>query len=143
MHSDMVKAEQGVTSLCSTDQGRVLMAWHGDANHVAVSYVEAHSRRFCVFDQDGELISCLQHTDTVEEALAYRPTGNLIATSAVRDGFRHIVLHERNGQRRSEFELGPCELGSVIEWMGWNTDGNILAVRLRNERFTEQGIDQY
>lgn len=60
------------------DQRRVLLAWHGDANYVAVSYVEAETnfRRFCVFDHEGELISRFQHSSNVEETLAYRFRGH-------------------------------------------------------------------
>lgn len=62
------------TAVSELDQRRILLAWNGDANYVAVSYVENESnfRRFCVFDHEGELISHLQQVSNVEETLAYR-----------------------------------------------------------------------
>ncbi|CAG9532078.1 unnamed protein product [Cercopithifilaria johnstoni] len=118
------------TTVSKYDQCRVLLAWNGDANYVVVSYVEQETnfRRLCVFDHEGELISHLQQISNVEETLAYRPTGNLIATSRCDGDRREIIFYERNGQKRSKFEYGPHQ-GTAIDWMGWNTDGNILCVR--------------
>ncbi|VDM09694.1 unnamed protein product, partial [Wuchereria bancrofti] len=121
------------TTVSEYDQHRVLLAWNGDANYVAVSYVDnlTNFRQFCIFDHEGELISHLQQVSNVEETLAYRPTGNIIATSRCDNDKREIIFYERNGQRRSKFECGPHQ-GTVINWMGWNTDGNILCVQSKD-----------
>uniref|UniRef100_A0A1I7VRA1 Elongator complex protein 1 n=1 Tax=Loa loa TaxID=7209 RepID=A0A1I7VRA1_LOALO len=120
------------TTVSEFDQRRILLAWNGDANYVVVSYVdnETNVRRFCVFDHEGELISYLQQVSNVEETLAYRPTGNLIATSRCDGDKREIIFYERNGQKRSKFEYR--HQGTAIDWMGWNTDGNIFCVRSKD-----------
>ncbi|MCP9262639.1 Elongator complex protein 1 [Dirofilaria immitis] len=86
--------EQQSTTVDEYDQRRILLAWNGDANYVAVSYVdnETNSRRFCVFDHESELISHLEQVSNVEETLAYRPTGNLIAASRCDDDKREIIF---------------------------------------------------
>nr|CRZ25476.1 Bm638 [Brugia malayi] len=129
------------TTVSEYDQHRVLLAWNGDANYVAVSYVDnlTNFRQFCVFDHEGELISRLQQVSNVEETLAYRPTGNIIATSRYDSDKREIIFYERNGQRRSKFECGPHQ-GSLINWMGWNTDGNILCVQSKDLAGTAEEV---
>uniref|UniRef100_A0A0R3RXY0 Elongator complex protein 1 n=1 Tax=Elaeophora elaphi TaxID=1147741 RepID=A0A0R3RXY0_9BILA len=129
------------TAVSKYDKGRVLLAWDGDANYVVVSYVnkETSFRRFSVFDHEGELVSHLQQVSNVEETLAYRPTGNLIATSRCDGDKREIIFYERNGQKRSKFEYGPHQ-GTIIDWMGWNIDGNILCVQSRDLMGTAQEV---
>uniref|UniRef100_A0A8R1TX78 Elongator complex protein 1 n=1 Tax=Onchocerca volvulus TaxID=6282 RepID=A0A8R1TX78_ONCVO len=136
-----IDSEQQPTTVSECDQRRILLAWNGDANYVVISFVdnETDSRRFCVFDHEGELISHLQQISNVEETLTYRPTGNLIAVSRCDGDKREIVFYERNGQRRSKFELGPHQ-GTIINWMGWNTDGNILCVQTKNSAGTAQEV---
>ncbi|VDK62423.1 unnamed protein product [Onchocerca ochengi] len=136
-----IDIEQQPTTVSECDQRRILLAWNGDANYVVISFVdnETDSRRFCVFDHEGELISHLQQINNVEETLTYRPTGNLIAVSRCDGDKREIVFYERNGQRRSKFELGPHQ-GTIINWMGWNTDGNILCVQTKNSAGTAQEV---
>ncbi|KAM3717585.1 Elongator complex protein [Dirofilaria immitis] len=131
--------EQQSTTVDEYDQRRILLAWNGDANYVAVSYVdnETNSRRFCVFDHESELISHLEQVSNVEETLAYRPTGNLIAASRCDDDKREIIFYERNGQRRSKFVSGPHK-GTIVNWIGWNTDGNILCVQTKNSAGTAE-----
>ncbi|VDO35960.1 unnamed protein product [Onchocerca flexuosa] len=136
-----IDIEQQPTTMSECDQRRILLAWNGDANYVVVSFVdnETNSRRFCVFDHEGELISHLQQVNNVEETLAYRPTGNLIAVSRCSGDKREIIFYERNGQRRSKFELGPHQ-GTIINMMGWNTDGKILCVQTKNSAGTAQEV---
>ncbi|VBB31726.1 unnamed protein product [Acanthocheilonema viteae] len=129
------------TTVSEYDQRRVLLAWNGDANYVVVSYVdnETSFRRSCVFDHEGELISQLQPVSNVEETLAYRPTGNLIATSRCDGDKREIIFYERNGQRRSKFGY-ELHHGTAIDWMGWNADGNILCVQSKDLVGTAQEV---
>uniref|UniRef100_A0A915Q691 Elongator complex protein 1 n=1 Tax=Setaria digitata TaxID=48799 RepID=A0A915Q691_9BILA len=124
------ESEQQPTVVGDCDKGRILLAWNGDANYVVVSYVESETslRHFCVFDHEGELISYLQQANNVEETVAYKPTGNLIATSRHKGDEREIIFYERNGQRRSKFQHG-LHRGTIIDWMGWNNDGNIFCVQ--------------
>ncbi|VDK82896.1 unnamed protein product [Litomosoides sigmodontis] len=136
------KDDDQPTAVTDYDQRRVLLAWNGDANYVAVSYIdnETSFRRSCIFDREGELISHLQPVSNVEETLAYRPTGNLIATSRCDSDKREIIFYERNGQRRSKFECGPHQ-GTKIDWLGWNIDGNILCVQYKNLEGTAQEVN--
>lgn len=101
-----------------------------------------HSTSSCISVNQGLHLSvrsvfCI----LIEFYCLFRPTGNLIATSRIRDTTRDIIFYERNGQRRSDFELGPHE-GTVINWMAWSIDGSILCVRLGNrEGLAEEGIN--
>lgn len=73
----------------------------------------------------------------LQSDFVFRPTGNLIATSRCDSDKREVIFYERNGQRRSKFECGPHQ-GTEIDWLGWNTDGNILCIQSKNSEGTAQ-----
>jgi len=117
-----------------------------------------------VYDRDAALQATLEPTPGLEHCLAWRPSGNFIATSqrffAAESGFvggglgrhgRHdVVFFERNGLRRLEFDgqwikqnKKQEEAGEQsdlweykVKEMSWSCDSNILAIWV-----SRKGID--
>ncbi|KIM33145.1 hypothetical protein M408DRAFT_149581 [Serendipita vermifera MAFF 305830] len=166
-----VAATSTITQIpgCSPDDdNRVRISWRGDAAYFAVStsdkYEDADGptarRVIRVYDRDATLQSTLEPTPGLEHCLAWRPSGNFIATAqrffSPESGFpggglgrhgRHdIVFFERNGLRRLEFDgqwIKQDEVGAKedpwsykIKDMSWSCDSEILAVWV-----SRKGID--
>ncbi len=65
----------------------------------------------------------------MEHVLAWRPSGNLIASSQRLPHRHDVVFFERNGLRHGEFTLP--DLDCHLEEMQWNADSSILAIRMK------------
>jgi elongator complex protein 1 len=67
----------------------------------------------------------------LEQSLAWRPSGNLIA-STQRLPHRHdVVFFERNGLRHGEFTLPFAQREMHIVELAWSCDSAVLAVWLQ------------
>lgn len=133
------------------DDGRPRISWKGDSSFFAVSSLELspaaeavgpsqvpagrYNRVVRIFARTGVLASTSDKTVRgVSQALAYKPVGNLIASTqrfgvsdqseqvqwaAGRSGRHDVVFFERNGLRHGEFTLGEegraHALGLVFE----------------------------
>lgn len=138
------------------DIGNTLISWSGDATYFAVSYVNSLKiRKVSIWNDEMDLISCLEPLSGIEQSLAYRyfffssaisvillhffselflappfrPSGNLIAVSRVKGIVREIFFFERNGQVRSSFKL-PDVNNDYVSWLGWNYDSTIFCIHL-------------
>ncbi|KAG8883867.1 hypothetical protein FRB97_005705 [Tulasnella sp. 331] len=153
------------------------ISWRGDGAFFVVSSIEKHDlvnpstasephtrfrRVLRVYDRLGALQSTSERTPGLEHAVAWRPSGSLIASSQ-RFGFpgggqgikgRHdVVFYERNGLRHGEFTLHEQSLeettpgvkrrwGYRVREMGWSSDSMILAVWIeRDDTDVAQVID--
>lgn len=97
-----------------------------------------------VFDRLGALQSTCEPAPGVEHALAWQPSGSIIATTQRLvdenndDGGRssesnhHVIFFERNGLRRYDFDLREPDL--VVHQLAWNADSSVLAVSLSRSR---------
>lgn len=108
-----------------------------------------------VYDRQAALQSTSEAVAGLEHTLAWRPSGNLIASTqrfgfegggAGKEGRHDVVFLERNGLRHGEFGLREheCSHGRVLsegqKWgykvreISWNSDSIILGVWIeRNE----------
>ncbi|KAG7091295.1 hypothetical protein E1B28_010341 [Marasmius oreades] len=135
------------------------ISWRGDGTYFVVSSTTSqHSslphRILRVYDRQGALQSSSENVPGLEHSLAWRPSGNLIASTqrfgfegggAGRAGRHDVVFFERNGLRHGEFELRPAHIGtttndkSSLRWgyrvreMIWNADSNILGVWIERQ----------
>ncbi|KAJ1727708.1 putative elongator complex protein 1 [Coemansia biformis] len=109
------------------DDRRVRISWRGDGAFVAVSYLTAEERReIRVFTREGRLHSAAERVDALEHALAWKPSGQLFA-STQRLPHRHdVVFFERNGLRHGGFSLRGT--GQRVLDLAWNADSSVLAV---------------
>ena len=118
-----------------------------------------HRRTIRIYNRDAVLQSTAESTSGLEHPLAWRPSGNFIATTQRffgpefgygggigREGRHDFVFFERNGLRRLEVDGQWAELpkaptkdtegrltwGYKVVEMFWSSDSDILAILLRD-----------
>lgn len=89
------------------DDGRPRITWRGDGALFAVSFLHILTkiRQFKVFDREGTLCYTSEPTNGLEECLAWRPLGNLIATTQRLANKYVVALFEKNGLKYTDFLL--------------------------------------
>lgn len=129
------KVDQGVLS--PRDDGATEVTWRGDGAFVAINSTaegpDGKRRVIRVYSREGELDSASEPVDGFENALSWRPAGNLIAGIQRRTDRVDIVFFERNGLRHGEFTL-RSSLTTIHSCerirLEWNSDSTVLAVIL-------------
>lgn len=159
------------TSSSPDDDHAPRISWRGDGAHFAVSSLDLSSpsssttatrRVVRTYSRQAELQSTSEPVIGLEHQLAWRPSGELIASTQRfgtfegagegREGRHDVVFFERNGLRHGEFELREGG-GKVAETLGqevdgclswgwdyrvqelcWNADSSLLAVWLRRDK---------
>ncbi|BGP18516.1 hypothetical protein JCM10213_002969 [Rhodosporidiobolus nylandii] len=141
--------------LSAADDGRVRIAWRGDSAWFAVSSVEPappraeengaerEVRRVRIYARSGEHSSTSEPVPGLEGALAWMPSGEILASTQRRvlpsgEVDLQVVFFERNGLRRYEFQLredqAAVEEGRVrVRELGWNAGSDVLAVCIERE----------
>ncbi|KAI0076404.1 IkappaB kinase complex IKAP component [Panus rudis PR-1116 ss-1] len=141
------------------------ISWRGDGAFFSVSVLSRpeapegsdkplRHRKFRVYSHAGILQSTSEPTPGLEHVLFWRPSGNWIVSTqrygfegggVGREGRHDLVLFERNGLRRGEFEIqtalakpsgnqvGKSETsdkkwGYRVKEVGWSSDSNILSI---------------
>ncbi|KAJ3149243.1 hypothetical protein HDU89_003961 [Geranomyces variabilis] len=116
--------------LSDADDLRPRISWRGDGAYFACSAVDPNGERRVVRMYDRECV--LQYTSEpvpkLEHALAWRPSGNLIAATQQLPHRHDVVFFEKNGLRHGEFALR--DKNAVVVEMAWNLDSTALAVWL-------------
>lgn len=130
------KIDEGVLS--SNDDSRVSISWRGDGAYLAISTVEAATRRVVrVYSREGVLESVSEPVDGLEGALSWRPAGNLIAGIQRLQDRVDVVFFERNGLRHGQFTLRitPEQLQRQDEHikLHWNSDSTVLAAVMSSQ----------
>ncbi len=130
----------------------VSLAWRGDGAYLAVSCVEAPvvgaaasaqpRRRMRVYTPTELACTALGRTEEDKEvhglqaALAWSPNGQLIGAGHAITSLREtpalqVSFFETNGLRHRELVLpGHSPVTSLITRVGWNPEGDLLAVEL-------------
>lgn len=150
------------------DDGLPRISWRGDGQYFAVSSLDPYSssssaestarRQIRVYARDPSisLSTTSEPIYGLEPALAWRPSGNLIACTqkfgpkgqglaegeGADRGRRDVVFLERNGLQHGEFGLREGAEGgksgawgdSLIMDMQWSCDSEVLAVWIRSEK---------
>ncbi|PBP19397.1 IKI3 family protein [Diplocarpon rosae] len=129
------KIDEGILS--PNDDARVSIGWRGDGAYLAISTIEAATRRVIrVYSREGVLDSVSEPVDGLEGALSWRPAGNLMAGIQRLEDRVDVVFFERNGLRHGQFtlRLTPEQLHSPDEHikLSWNSDSTVLAVVMAN-----------
>jgi elongator complex protein 1 len=125
------KIDQGIQS--PQDDGTTTISWRGDGAYVAVNSRQASHRRVIrVYSREGLLDGVSEPVDAMEQALSWRPAGNLLAAVQRLEDRIEIVFVERNGLRHGQFvlRLSKADMetwGAAID-LKWNADSSILAV---------------
>ncbi|KAL7317602.1 putative elongator complex protein 1 [Mucor circinelloides] len=113
------------------DDCRPRVSWRGDGSFFVVSDIDPRrsARVIRIFNREGTLQNTSEPVDKLEQALDWRPSGNLIVSSQRLPHRHDIVFFERNGLRHGEFTLRETkeQTQRVLE-VSWNADSTILAV---------------
>lgn len=117
------------------DDCQASISWRGDGQFVAVSSildVNPKRRVIRVYSREGILQSVSEPVDGLEQALSWKPSGQVIAAIQRQNEVIKVVFFERNGLRHGEFclRLDPglmATVGKVIN-LTWNNDSSVLAV---------------
>ncbi|OBA21416.1 IkappaB kinase complex, IKAP component [Metschnikowia bicuspidata var. bicuspidata NRRL YB-4993] len=136
-------AQRGTAS--PADSGAATVSWRGDGEYVAVSTLEdalveatleCVARRVVrVFTREGALHSVLEPADGVEHALAWRPSGAVLALTQRGhddDGapVLQVAFFERNGLRHGEFDTRLDAAAGRVAGLAWACNSEVLALQL-------------
>ncbi|NWZ66404.1 ELP1 protein, partial [Acrocephalus arundinaceus] len=127
------------------DDGRPRVTWRGDGQFVAVSAVcpETGARKVRVWSRELVLQSTSEPISGLEQALSWKPSGNLIASTQEKPDRHDVVFLEKNGLLHGEFTL-PFQKGQVkVNEMLWNADSTILAIWLEDLKVEKSNTNTY
>ncbi|NWV43544.1 ELP1 protein, partial [Grantiella picta] len=127
------------------DDGRPRVTWRGDGQFVAVSAVcpETGARKVRVWSRELVLQSTSEPVSGLEQALSWKPSGNLIASTQEKPNRHDVVFLEKNGLLHGEFTL-PFQKGQVkVNEMLWNADSTILAIWLEDLKVENSNTNTY
>jgi len=121
---------QSIEQVSVLDEGELRISWRGDGSLFAVSTVtpKSNSRQIRIFSRDAVLQYTSEPAAGLEEALCWRPSGNLIASSQRLPNKYVIAFFEKNGLRHGEFLLPFAQNECKIHLLSWNSESSILAV---------------
>ncbi|EMP37548.1 Elongator complex protein 1 [Chelonia mydas] len=108
----------------SSDDGRPRVTWRGDGQFVAVSAIcpQTGARKVRVWSRELVLQSTSEPIPGLEQALAWKPSGSLIASTQEKPNKHDVVFFEKNGLLHGEFTL-PFQKGQAKVVQLW-TVGN-------------------
>ena len=114
----------------SWDSRQPQISWRGDGQYFAVSTVGQSSgaRKVRVWTREGSLHSTSECANGLEEAIAWKPSGSLIAT-CLRKPNKHVIsFFELNGLMHGEFGLQFGTEEVIVKQLLWNNDSTVLCV---------------
>ncbi|XP_078577191.1 elongator complex protein 1-like isoform X2 [Branchiostoma floridae x Branchiostoma japonicum] len=122
--------KESVSPALPWDDRRPRVSWCRDAFVVSsVSPVDG-ARRLRVWNRDCVLQATSENVSMLEQALSWKPSGSLIASTQRKPHRHEVVFFEKNGLRHGGFVLpfGKDEI-KVLELL-WNSDSTVLVVWL-------------
>ncbi|XP_030323121.1 elongator complex protein 1 isoform X1 [Calypte anna] len=134
-----------VSPTSAWDDGRPRVTWRGDGQFVAVSAVcpETGARKVRVWNRELVLQSTSEPISGLEQALSWKPSGNLIASTQEKPNRYDVVFLEKNGLLHGEFTL-PFQKGQVkVNELLWNADSTILAIWLEDLKLEKSNPCSY
>ncbi|KAM4054060.1 elongator complex protein 1 isoform 1-T2 [Anomaloglossus baeobatrachus] len=130
-------ARQRVTCVQSAmpwDDRKPRVTWRGDGQLFAVSAIcpETGSRKIRVWNRELSLQATSQPVEGLEQALSWKPSGSLIASTQSKPNKHDVVFFEKNGLLHGEFTLPFAKSEVQVKELLWNSDSTVLAVWLRD-----------
>ncbi|XP_028367280.1 elongator complex protein 1 isoform X2 [Phyllostomus discolor] len=116
------------------DDHRPRVTWRGDGQFFAVSVVcpETGARKVRVWNREFALQSTSEPVAGLGPALAWKPSGSLIASSQDKPNQQDIVFFEKNGLLHGQFPLPFIKDEVKVNDLLWNADSTVLAVWLED-----------
>ncbi|XP_053611863.1 elongator complex protein 1 [Plodia interpunctella] len=109
----------------------VKITWRGDGRLYAVGFSNNGIRQFKVFDREGQLQYTSEKQPGLESNLAWRPSGNVIATTQRLQDKYMVAFFEKNGLKHGGFTI-PVNANTHVEDLAWSSDSEILALLCRD-----------
>ncbi|KAM3867334.1 elongator complex protein 1 [Diretmus argenteus] len=121
------------------DDRRPRVTWRGDGQLFAVSAVcpQTGARKVRVWSRECVLQATSETINGLEQALSWKPSGSLIASTQRLPNKHSVVFMEKNGLLHGDFTL-PRDQAKVKELM-WSSDSTVLAVWTEDETAGEDG----
>ncbi|XP_041042916.1 elongator complex protein 1 isoform X2 [Carcharodon carcharias] len=124
------------------DDRRSRVTWREDGQLFAISAIcpVTGSRKLRIWNKECVLQSTSESVNGLEQALCWKPSGNLIASIQRKLNKHNVVFFERNGLLHGEFSL-PFDKDQVkVNEILWNSDSTVLAVWLKDLRSADERI---
>uniref|UniRef100_A0A8B9TK49 Elongator complex protein 1 n=1 Tax=Anas platyrhynchos TaxID=8839 RepID=A0A8B9TK49_ANAPL len=144
-HGSEGKQAAHLSPTSTWDDSRPRVTWRGDGQFVAVSAVcpETGARKVRVWNRELVLQSTSEPISGLEQALAWKPSGNLIASTQEKPNRHDVVFLEKNGLLHGEFTL-PFQKGQVkVNELLWNADSTVLAIWLEELKTENSNPSSY
>uniref|UniRef100_A0A8C6F0K3 Elongator complex protein 1 n=1 Tax=Monodon monoceros TaxID=40151 RepID=A0A8C6F0K3_MONMO len=116
------------------DDHRPQVTWRGDGQFFAVSVVcpETGARKVRVWSREFALQSTSEPVAGLGPALAWKPSGSLIASTQDKPNQQDVVFFEKNGLLHGHFTLPFFKDEVKVNDLLWNADSTVLAVWLED-----------
>ncbi|XP_072037766.1 putative elongator complex protein 1 [Amphiura filiformis] len=127
------KAEE-VKPALPWDDLKVRVSWRGDGQYFVVSAVNQQSgaRKLRTWNRECVLQFTSEDVNGLEQALCWKPSGSVIASSQRLPHQHDIVFFEKNGLRHGEFTLPFDKMQVKVNEVSWNSESSVLAVLLQD-----------
>nr|XP_053646300.1 putative elongator complex protein 1 isoform X1 [Cherax quadricarinatus]XP_053646301.1 putative elongator complex protein 1 isoform X1 [Cherax quadricarinatus] len=115
------------------DDRKPWISWRGDGQLFVVSHVaqDTQSRRLRIINREGILQYTSEEVDGLEQALSWKPSGSLIASSRRLPNKHEVIFFEKNGLKHGEFNLPFKSNEMLVKEVSWNQDSSVLLVWLK------------
>lgn len=128
------RKNQEVQPAAVWDDRRPRVTWRGDGQLFAVSAVcpQTGARKVRVWNREGVLQATSEPVNGLEQALCWKPSGSLIASTQRHPNKHSVVFMEKNGLLHGDFTLPFSKDQAKVKELLWNNDSTVLAVWLED-----------
>ncbi|GAA6221988.1 elongator complex protein 1 [Lates japonicus] len=132
---------QEVQPASGWDDRRPRVTWRGDGQLFAVSAIcpQTGARKVRVWNREGVLQATSESINGLEQALCWKPSGSLIASTQRHPNKHSVVFMEKNGLLHGDFTLPFSKDQAKVKELLWNSDSTVLAVWLEDMTAGEDG----
>uniref|UniRef100_A0A8C6NK76 Elongator complex protein 1 n=1 Tax=Nothobranchius furzeri TaxID=105023 RepID=A0A8C6NK76_NOTFU len=125
-------ARRKVQPAVAWDDRRPRVTWRGDGQLFAISAIcpQTGGRKVRVWNREGVLQATSEPVNGLEQALCWKPSGSLIASSQRHPNKHSVVFMEKNGLLHGDFTLPFSKDQAKVKELLWNPDSTVLAVWL-------------
>ncbi|XP_037116007.1 elongator complex protein 1 isoform X2 [Syngnathus acus] len=135
------KKAQEVKPTAEWDDRCPRVTWRGDGQLFAVSAVcpSTGARKVRVWNREGVLQATSEAVNGLEQALSWKPSGSLLASTQRHPNKHCVVFMEKNGLLHGDFTLPFRKDQAKVKELLWNNDSTVLAVWLEDLTPGEDG----
>ncbi|KAM9356500.1 elongator complex protein 1 [Symphorus nematophorus] len=136
---------QEVRPAAAWDDRRPRVTWRGDGQLFAISAVcpQTGARKVRVWNREGVLQATSEQINGLEQALCWKPSGSLIASTQRHPNKHSVVFMEKNGLLHGDFTLPFSKDQAKVKDLLWNSDSSVLAVWLEDMTAGDKQVNSY